>query len=163
MVAAREERRRNRSRIDYSDWDGGDEGMGGDEDGGGGRIEDPYDGHLNAEELSRSLLDLITLYGAAAAAGVRGRWGPAAARARCAACAAGWRAANQRPLALRQPAPSPPPPQTQQLPTPNAPEFVSYYLLYLGATFGNFRKKPDELTKVLRSAGPEVQVRFCVG
>lgn len=45
-----------------------------------------------------------------------------------------------------------------QIPTPNAPEFVSYYLLYLGATFGNFKKKPDELTKVLRSSGPEVQV-----
>jgi hypothetical protein len=36
---------------------------------------------------------------------------------------------------------------------------VAYYLFYLGATFGNFRKKPDELTKVLRNSGAEVQVR----
>jgi hypothetical protein len=29
------------------------------------KIEDPYDGHLNAEELTRSLLDLVMLYGRA--------------------------------------------------------------------------------------------------
>ncbi|KIY92054.1 hypothetical protein MNEG_15909 [Monoraphidium neglectum] len=44
-----------------------------------------------------------------------------------------------------------------QLPAPNKAEFVAYYLLYMAATFGNFKKKPDELQKVLRSAGPEVQ------
>jgi hypothetical protein len=72
MVAAREERRRNRARIDYSEWDGAEEAMAGADEDGGGRIEDPYDGHLNAEELSRSLLDLVTLYGQAAGSGVRG-------------------------------------------------------------------------------------------
>jgi hypothetical protein len=53
-----------------------------------------------------------------------------------------------------------------QLPAPNKAEFVAYYLLYMAATFGNFKKKPDELQKVLRSAGPEVQVgaraRACI-
>lgn len=78
MLAAREERRRNRSRINFNEWDGADDGMGGmdegGEGGGGGKLEDPYDGHLNAEELSRSLLDLVTLYEKAAQAQV-GAWG----------------------------------------------------------------------------------------
>jgi len=69
MIAAREERRRNRSRIDYTDWEGDEGGMD-DDDEGGGKLEDPYDGHLNAEELSRSLLDLVTLYERAAQAQV---------------------------------------------------------------------------------------------
>jgi hypothetical protein len=142
--------------------------------GGGGFQPDPYDGHLNHQELTKTLLDLSALYREARRLGVRG---PAAADKRrrmggtndrtlsyittavaaivcacyCSHCLNTPFPAHRTALRLLLPL-------LPQVSSPHEAEFLSYYLILSCCTFGSFRASTANVVRLLNQMSADVMV-----